>query len=89
MANHPSADKRHRQSRVRRIANRAAKSRVNLLVREVNQAVEAGDQTAAADKFRSAASALATAGSKKQVHKRNAARRIGRLARKIAAMNGS
>ncbi len=87
MANHPSALKRHRQSRTRRERNIPAKSRIRNLIRQVNEAVEAGDKAAAETHLREATVALAKGASKGLMHRSNAARRTGRLARKVAALS--
>lgn len=87
MANHPSALKRHRQSRKRREQNIAARSRVRTLVRGVNEAIEAGDKTVAQERLREASVALAKAASKGLLHAANVSRRTGRLARKVAALS--
>lgn len=84
MANHPSALKRHRQSLKRREAHRSRKSRIHTLVRAVDTAIGAGDQDAAAAGCRDASRALAKAASKGTLHKKTAARRASRLARRVA-----
>jgi len=86
LANHASAIKRHRQSLKRRTRNRAAKSRLRALIRSVNEAVDAGDKAAAADKLQATSKALSKAASKGLLHSKNASRRTGRLARKVAGI---
>jgi small subunit ribosomal protein S20 len=86
VANHRSAIKRHRQSRKRRIANQAAKSRVRTLGRKVETSIAAGSAADAAKDLHVAARALAKAGSKGLVHPRAAARRTSRLAKKVAKL---
>ena len=88
MANHPSALKRHRQSRKRRDRNQSAKSRLATLVRRVNEAAEAGDAATARSHLQAASTALAKAASKGLLHSRNVSRRTGRLARKVARLGG-
>ena len=88
MANHPSALKRFRQSRKRRVANHSAKSRVRSIVRKVNEAVATGDKDAAQARLKEASIALAKASSKGLYHPRNTQRRTARLARKVARLNG-
>jgi small subunit ribosomal protein S20 len=87
LANHPSALKRHRQSRKRRERNISAKSRVRTLIRSVNTAVEAGDKATADARLKEASVALAKGASKGLHHRANASRRTGRLARKVAALS--
>jgi small subunit ribosomal protein S20 len=86
VANHPSALKRHRQSRKRRTDNRSSKSRLHSLTRQVQESVTAGDRSEAEKRLREAAQALAKAASKGLIHATNAARRTSRLARRVAAM---
>ena len=86
MANHPSALKRHRQSRKRRTANRSVRSELQTLVREVREAVAAGDKKRAQAGLRVVSVALAKAASKGRLHASNAARRTGRLHRSVAAL---
>lgn len=86
MANHPSALKRHRQSEKRRLRNRAIKSRLRHLVREVRTAISSKDSEAAAKRLAGAARALDKAVTKGVLHRNNAARRISRLAHAVSAM---
>jgi small subunit ribosomal protein S20 len=86
VANHPSALKRHRQSEKRRLRNRAIKTRLRHLVREVRTAVSATDAEAAAKSLANATRALDKAATKGVLHRRNAARRIARLARVVSAL---
>ncbi len=79
MANHKSAEKRHKQSLQARARNRAVKTRIKNVVKDVREALEQKDKARAAEALRLAASVLDKAASKKVVHWRNAARRISRL----------
>ena len=86
MANHPSALKRHRQSEKRRLRNRAVKSRLRHLVREVRDAVATKNPDAAAKSLAVAGRALDKAVTKGVLHRNNAARRIARLAHAVAEL---
>jgi len=86
LANHPSALKRHRQSEKRRLRNRAAKTRLRHLIREVRDAVSNRDADAAAKTLAVASRALDKAVTKGVVHRNNAARRIARLARSVSEL---
>jgi small subunit ribosomal protein S20 len=86
VANHPSAIKRHRQSLKRRAANQSAKARVRTLGRKVEASLATGDAAQAAKDVLIAERALAKAGSKGLIHPRAAARRTGRLAKKVAKL---
>ena len=84
MANHKSAEKRHRQSLKRRDRNRIARSSVRTSVIRVKNAVEAGDLALAKKLLLEAEKMLSSAASKKLVHRKNASRRIGRLASAVS-----
>jgi small subunit ribosomal protein S20 len=86
LANHPSALKRHRQSEKRRLRNRAAKTRLRHVVREVRDALSNRDTDAAAKTLAVAARALDKAVTKGVLHRNNAARRIARLARSVSQL---
>jgi small subunit ribosomal protein S20 len=88
VANHPSALKRHRQSEKRRLRNRAIKTRLRHLVREVRTALSSKDANAAAKTLTSAARALDKAVTKGVLHRNNAARKISRLARAVSELRG-
>lgn len=85
MANHKSALKRHKQSEVRAARNRAAKTRIRNVVKDVRAAIKANDQDKAQQLLSVAASTLGKAASKGVLHKKNAARKISRLAKAINA----
>ena len=80
MANHKSAEKRHRQSLKRRERNRIARSAVRTAVNSVKNAIQSGDFTLARKLLLEAEKMLSGAASKKLLHKRNASRRVSRLA---------
>ena len=88
MANHPSALKRHRQSEKRRLRNRAIKSRLRHLVREVRTAISSKDSEAAAKRLAGASRALDKAVAKGVLHRNNASRRIARLAHAVSELAG-
>ena len=78
MANHKSAEKRHRQSLVARDRNRLARAAVRLAFKKARTAVLAKDASAK-ELVVAAESAIAKAATKRLFHKKNAARRISRL----------
>lgn len=86
MANHPSALKRHRQSEKARLANRSVRARLRTMVRQLREAVVAGDKEAAETKLREASSQLHKAASKGVLHRRTADRQTGRLARQVGSL---
>ena len=83
MANHPSAEKRHRQSVKRAARNQVLRSRVRTSVKAARVAISAGDATAA-ETVATATRSLDKAVSKGVIHRRNASRRISRLAKQAA-----
>ena len=85
MANHKSALKRARQSESKRLRNKAAKTRVKNVVKDVRTAAadSANDQTAA--QLNAAKSAIDKAAKKGVIHKRTAARKVSRLAKLVNA----
>lgn len=83
MANHKSALKRARQSEVRRIRNKAVKTRVKNVSKDVRQAVDEKSADSAAEKLVAAQSAIDKAAKKGVIHRRTAARKISRLSRLV------
>ncbi len=80
MANHKSAIKRHKQSLVRAERNRAVRSRVKNVVKQVRAAVQSNDKEAATKALVLATSVLDKASTKGAMHWKKAARKISRLA---------
>jgi len=78
MANHKSAEKRHRQSLKRRARNKHRRSTVRNAVRRARQAVASGDSEAQA-KVTLAERLLRRAASRGVMHARTAARTVSRL----------
>ncbi|MDL2216419.1 30S ribosomal protein S20 [Desulfovibrio sp. OttesenSCG-928-M14] len=85
MANHKSAIKRHKQSLKKAARNRANRTRVKNAVKAVRLAVREKDTEKAAAAFVEATSILDKAAGKGAIHKRNAARKISRLAKALKA----
>lgn len=84
MANHPSAEKRHRQSVKRAERNRVQRSRIRTSVKQAREAIGGGDSAVAVAAAARAARDLDKAASKGIIHRNNAARRKARLARQAA-----
>lgn len=80
MANHKSALKRARQSEDRRLRNKAVKTRVKNITKDV---LAASAETAA-DELKAAQSIIDKAAKKGVIHSRTASRKISRLT-KVAA----
>ncbi|MCJ8502551.1 30S ribosomal protein S20 [Desulfatitalea alkaliphila] len=87
MANHKSALKRAGQNQTRRLRNRAVKSRVKNVVKEVRQAVNAKAPEDAAQRLTTAQATIDKAAKKGVLHKRTAARKISRLAKLTQSMS--
>jgi len=81
-----SAKKRVRQNAKKRAINRARKSQVKTQMKRFEAAVEAGDAASAAEQYRLIVKKLDKTAAAGTLHKRTAARRKSRLARKLNAM---
>jgi small subunit ribosomal protein S20 len=91
LANHASAIKRNLQSQKRRLRNRVVKTRIKTVVKQVHAAYTAGEGDAVSlpERLRTAQSLIDKAAKKGVLHKRTAARKISRLARKANAAASS
>ena len=78
-----SAKKRLRQSRKRQLRNQQVKTACRTAVRKARESIEAGAADAA-DRLRVAQRALGKGASKGVVHKKQAARRLSRIAKQAA-----
>ncbi len=86
MANHPSAEKRIRQTARRTEVNGARMSRIRTFVKKVETAIAAGDKNAAKEAFAAAAPELQRGIGKGVLHNRTVARKISRLSARIKAL---
>jgi len=86
MANHKSALKRDRQSKVRRLRNRINKTKMKSSVEQLEAAVEAGSEEQAVKALQNAASVIQKTVSKGSIHKKTASRKISRLAKSVNRM---
>ena len=87
MANrHASAVKRNRQNERRNERNTALRSALRTTIRRVNSAVSRNDVPTAQAELPVAVRALGKALTKGIIHRNQAARRISRLTRKVAAV---
>ncbi|HVP61975.1 MAG TPA: 30S ribosomal protein S20 [Myxococcaceae bacterium] len=80
MANTKSAQKRNRQALKRRARNQAVRTQVKSAVRKAREALASKDPARVQEALRAAARTLNRAASKGVLHKKNASRRIARLA---------
>jgi small subunit ribosomal protein S20 len=83
LATHVSAQKRARQSEKKRLRNAALKSLLKTSARKVLLAVEEKNVEEARKALARAVPAIQKIASKKVIHKKTAARKISRLARKV------
>lgn len=86
MANHFSALKRARQTERRTVRNRANKSRVRSALRELREALTAGNRENAEKAFRQTVSTLDKAIQKGVLHRNTADRYKSRLSARLAAL---
>jgi small subunit ribosomal protein S20 len=86
MANHKSALKRDRQSKVRRLRNRINKTKMKTSVEQLEAAVEAGSEEQAVKALQNAASVIQKTVSKGSIHKKTASRKVSRLAKSVNRM---
>jgi len=84
MASHESAVKAHRQSLVRREANRQYRARLRGALRTIRAAVDSGDPAKVKDALRETISLVDKMAGKKVIHRNAAARYKSRLAKRVA-----
>ncbi|PID47427.1 MAG: 30S ribosomal protein S20 [Proteobacteria bacterium] len=87
MANHKSAQKRTRQTKVRTERNRFYRTRMKNIVKAVREAVETKDKTKADEAFKVANKALHSYVSRGFLKKNSAARKVSRLAKLVNSLN--
>lgn len=86
MANTSSAKKAARQTIRRTEINKARRTRLRSEVRQVEEAIAAGDEAAAKQALRAAQPVIARAGQLGVVHQSTASRKVSRLSKQIKAM---
>ena len=86
MAHSLSAKKRVRQNAKRRTINRARKSQVKTQIKHLEAAFDQGDIQAATEQFRLVARKLDMTAATSTMHKKTAARKKSRLARRLNAL---
>ncbi|MEW6388695.1 MAG: 30S ribosomal protein S20 [Thermodesulfobacteriota bacterium] len=89
MARHPSALKRARQNKKRRVLNQGRKTRVKHLVRNVRQALAQQNLEDAETALKKAVPIIAQVAGKGTLHWRTAARKISRLTQQVNALKGA
>jgi small subunit ribosomal protein S20 len=81
-----SAKKRVRQNAKRRLINRSRKSQVKTQIKHFEEAVTAGDVNKASEQLRLVSKKLDETAATSTMHKRTAARKKSRLAKKLNAL---
>jgi small subunit ribosomal protein S20 len=86
VANHKSAEKRNRQAQVRRLRNRANRSRMKTAIKNLNTVIEDGNAEEAKTVLAATIPVIAKTASKGTIHKKNASRKISRLTKRVNQM---
>lgn len=86
MAHSLSAKKRVRQNIKRRVTNRARRSQIKTMIKRFETTVGEGNAKAAADQFYVIAKKLDKVASTSTMHKKTAARKKSRLAKRVNAL---
>jgi small subunit ribosomal protein S20 len=84
MASHDSAVKAHRQSLLRREANRQYRARLRSALRNIRVAIDSGDPAKVKDALRETISLVDKLAGKKVIHRNAAARYKSRLAKRVS-----
>ncbi len=83
MANHKSALKRARQNELSRLRNKATKTRVKSIIKDVRSTIKESSSGDAKTKLNAAQSLIDKASKKGVIHKKAAARKISRLTKLV------
>ncbi|MCK4690256.1 MAG: 30S ribosomal protein S20 [Desulfuromonadales bacterium] len=86
MANHKSAVKRNKQNAVRRARNTHIRSTMRNLVKQVREAVTAGEKDAAQDALKKVIPYIDKTATKGVIHKATASRKIARLTKLVGTL---
>ncbi len=86
MANHKSALKKIKQDEVRRMRNKAYKTRLKNIFKTVETAISESNKEAAQAALQEAVSTLDRTASKGIIHKNKASRKKSRLTKKVNAI---
>ena len=86
MANHKSAIKRAKQSEVRRLRNRARKTRMKNVIKSLDEAIRANSPELAQERLAQVVSVIDKTAQKGVIHRNKASRRISRLTMRVNAL---
>jgi small subunit ribosomal protein S20 len=81
-----SAKKRVRQNVKRRLTNRARRSQIKTQIKRIDKAIESQDLKAAGEQYRQVAQKLDKVAARGTIHKKTAARKKSRLAKKLNSL---
>jgi small subunit ribosomal protein S20 len=81
-----SAKKRVRQNAKRKVVNRARKSRIKTQIKHFESALASGDAKAASEQYQLIVKKLDKTAATSTMHKKTAARKKSRLARRLNAL---
>jgi len=87
LANHKSALKRARQNEIRRLRNKALKTKTKNIVKDVRLSVSESSKEDALKKLDMAKSDIDRAAQKGVIHKKTASRKISRLSKLVNAIS--
>ena len=87
LANHKSAIKRAKQNEVRRLRNKAAKTRMKNIIKSVRLAISENSREKAVTELNTAQSTISKVAKKGVIHKRNAARTISCLSKAVNSIS--
>lgn len=88
MPNIASAKKRVRTTKKRTEINHARKSRIRRYTRKVEEAIATGDKKSAAAALKAAEPEIMRGVSKGVIHRNTGARKVSRLTKRVAKLNG-
>jgi small subunit ribosomal protein S20 len=86
MANTSSAKKANRRNERRTETNKARRSRMRTIVRNVEEAIASGDRNSALEALKAAEPVVMRSAQKGIVHKNTASRKVSRLTHRIAQL---
>ena len=84
MANHKSAEKRHRQSKIRNARNTHIRSTMRSYIKRLRLAIADGDVETAKSLLEKTVPYIDKAATKGVIHKATASRKIGRLSKLVS-----
>ena len=87
MPNKPSAKKRVRQTARRTAVNKSRKTKMRTAIRQVEEALQAGDKTAATAALKVAEPEIMSAAGKGVIHKNAGSRKVSRLAARLKRLS--